>query len=508
MKIGEITVWQRSDINGYFGLFTNNITNILVLTGLLLYAVRLPEELVFGRILPAVGLAIFMCSSFYFYQGYLMAKREGRDTVTALPSGISVPHMFLIVFMIILPVNLKTGNPIIAWQAGMAWCFLEGVVECLGAFLGKFIRRVVPRAALLGSLAGVSITYILGNGAIQSFEVGYISFASFAVILLGFVAKKKMPFNLPAGLVAIVLGTILGWISGYMSADGLASSFSNIGFYPPIPAFSDLFVGMSAASGYLIAAIPMGIYNFLESIDNLESAEVAGDKYPTSTLLLADGLTSMVSAMFGNVVPTAIYIGHPGWKSIGARLGYTALTGVSVLLISVFGIGSVLITIIPVVALLPILIYIGMLIGSQAFMHVPQKHFPAVILGIMPWLADWGKTLIGNAVATAGGNIAELSQEAFVQNGIYYRGFEVIGNGAIVIGVIWATLLVYLLENKTKNVLILCTVAATLTFFGIIHSPSVGFFMEPGICLGYLLVGAISLALSKQECEVEETSTL
>ncbi len=501
MKINGITVWQKSDINGFFGLFTNNITNILVLTGLLLYAARLPEDLVFGRILPAVGLAIFISSSFYFYQGYILTKKEQRDNVTALPSGISVPHMFLIIFMIIVPVHLKTGNPIIAWQAGMAWCFLEGIIECLGAFVGKFIRSVVPRAALLGSLAGVSITYILGNGAIQSFEVAYISFASFAVILLGFIARKKMPFAVPAGLVAIVLGTILGWLSGYMQIEGLQASVSNLGFYMPILAFSDLVEGMSVASSYLIAAIPMGIYNFLESIDNLESAEVAGDKYPTATLLFADGATSMISAAFGNVVPTAIYIGHPGWKSIGARLGYTAMTGICVLLISIFGIGSILISIIPIVALLPILIYIGMLIGSQAFMHVPHKHFPAVILGITPWLADWGKTLIGNAVSAAGGNLAYISQDVFVQNGIYYKGFEIMGNGAIVIGVIWASLLVYMLENKTKQVIVLCFIAAILTFFGIIHSASVGIFMEPGIAIGYIFIAIIAIVLSNQESE-------
>lgn len=211
LDLKGVKIWQQSDLNGFFGLFTNNVTNILVLTGLLLYAAKMPEILVFGRILPAVGLGIFLSSLFYFWQGYKMAKKEGRDTVTALPSGISVPHMFLIIFMIVLPVNQKTGNATLAWQTAMAWCLIEGVVECSGAVLGKFIRRVIPRAALLGSLAGMSITYIMVNGSIQSWEVAYISFASFAVILLGFIAKKKMPFGIPVGLAAILLGTVLGW---------------------------------------------------------------------------------------------------------------------------------------------------------------------------------------------------------------------------------------------------------------------------------------------------------
>ena len=119
-------------------------------------------------------------------------------------------------------------------------------------------------------------------------------------------------------------------------------------------------------------------------------AAVAGDSYDTRQVMLADGFTSILGALFGSVVPTAVYIGHPGWKSVGARLGYSWMNGLAVLLISVFGMTSVMINIVPMAALQPILIYIGILIGSQAFEHVPKAHFPAVILALLPWLADWG----------------------------------------------------------------------------------------------------------------------
>ena len=236
MRINGVTVWKKSDLDGFFGLFTNNVTNILVLTGLLLYAAKMPQDLVFGRILPAVGLGVFLSSLCYFVIGYRLAKKTGRTDVTALPSGISVTHMFLIVFMIIVPVHLKTGNAELAWKAALAWCFVEGAIECTGAVFGKFIRKAVPRGALLGSLAGVSIAYIMINGALQAWEMPYIAFASFAVILLGFFAKKKMPFGLPTGLVAIILGTILGWVSGNMSFEALKESTNTIGVY--VPAFS------------------------------------------------------------------------------------------------------------------------------------------------------------------------------------------------------------------------------------------------------------------------------
>lgn len=492
MKVKGITVWQKSDLDGFFGLFTNNITNILVLAGALLYTVQMPPELVYGRILPAVGLGLMLCSVLYFLAGYRLAKKEGRDTVTAMPSGISVPHMFMMIYMIILPVKLSTGDPYLAWQAGIAWCLLEGIVETAGAFIGPWMRRILPRAAMLGSLAGASITVIMTNSAVQSFEAPYIALASFCVILLGFVAKKRMPFGLPAGLTAILLGTLLGWVSGAMDFGGLRNSFSSVGFYAPSFAGGYMVSGMKAAAPYLASAIPMGIYNFIEGVDNVESAAAAGDSYRTAEILAYNGVTSTISALFGSPIPTAVYIGHPGWKSVGARLGYCLLTGVAIFVISLLGLTSVLISAIPLAALLPILIYIGIQIGSQAFEHVPVSHFPAVILAMIPWLADWAQTQIDNAVSALGGTV---SLEVFQGAGIYYRGFSFLGNGASITGMLWASLLVFLLEKKVRHALVVCGAGAVLTFFGMIHAGGVGVCMLPGTVFAYLFVGVMIFAM-------------
>lgn len=494
MKVNGITVWQKSDLDGFFGLFTNNITNILVLAGALLYTVQMPTELVYGRILPAVGLGLMLCSILYFMAGYRLAKKEGRDTVTAMPSGISVPHMFMMVYMIILPVKLATGDPYMAWYAGIAWCLLEGVVEFLGAFIGPWMRKILPRAAMLGSLAGASITIIMSNAAVQSFELSYVALASFCVILMGFVAKKRMPFGLPAGLTAIILGTLLGWVSGSMDFGSLQESFSSVGFYGP--KFSGAYIaqGMKIAAPYLASAIPMGIYNFIESVDNVESASAAGDSYNTAEILGYNGITSIISALFGSPIPTAVYIGHPGWKSVGARLGYCLLTGIAIFVISLFGLTSVLINAIPLAALMPILIYIGIQIGTQAFEHVPKSHFPAVVLAMLPWLGDWALTQINNTVSALGG---EVSLSAFKDAGIYYQGFDFLSNGASITGMLWASLLVFLLERKMKNALIVCGACAVLTFFGMIHAPAVGIMQMPGTVLGYLFMGLVIFVMFK-----------
>src|ERR1043165_2608687 len=100
---GEVRWWVAGDWNGFFGLFTNVVLNVIVLTGLCLGVVNLPADTVFGRILPALGIALPIGNLYYAYLAHKLAQREGRADVTAMPYGPSVPHMFIVVFVIMLP---------------------------------------------------------------------------------------------------------------------------------------------------------------------------------------------------------------------------------------------------------------------------------------------------------------------------------------------------------------------------------------------------------------------
>src|SRR5262247_1150301 len=119
--------WVASDLNGFFGLFTNILLNVIVLTGLCIGLVQLPADMVYGRILPALGIALALGNLFYAWLAYQLGKKEGRGNVTAMPYGPSVPHMFIVVFLVMLPIKLANPGPDgwrIAWQAGLAWSFV------------------------------------------------------------------------------------------------------------------------------------------------------------------------------------------------------------------------------------------------------------------------------------------------------------------------------------------------------------------------------------------------
>src|ERR1700675_947586 len=415
-------LWTPGDWNAFFGFGTNILVNMLVLTGLLRFVLKMPDSIVFGRILPALGLMLCLSTFYYAFLSYRLAMKTGRDDVCALPSGVSVPHMFIVTFVIMLPITLKTNDPIKGWEAGLVWVFFQSFILMIGGFVAPYIRKITPRAALLGTLAGVSVTFISMRPALEMYMTPIIGLTCFAIILVSWFGGFKYPKSIPAGLVAIAVGMIIAWGSnlfglgyGGLSLEGLRGAFTNFGFSVPIPAIGHVSSGFEFLGVILVTAIPFGIYDLVEAMDNVESAAAAGDSYPTTRVLTADGVVSLIGCLMGNPFINAVYIGHPGWKAMGGRLGYSAATGIMVIVLAWCGIIALVSSVIPVVAFSPILLYIGMLIGSQAFQETPRSHAPAIILAMMPQIAAWGKGQIDGALGAAGTNAAKVGLDSMAQ---------------------------------------------------------------------------------------------
>jgi AGZA family xanthine/uracil permease-like MFS transporter len=500
-------LWVPGDWNAFFGFGTNILVNLLTLSGLLLYVLKMPADIVFKHILPAAGMMMCMSTFYYAWLGYKLAKKTGRNDVCALPSGISVPHMFIVTLVIMLPIKLATGDPMKAWQAGLVWVFIQSFVLMGGGFLAPIIRKITPKAALLGALAGVSISFISMKPALEMFMTPVIGVVCFAIIIVSWFGGVKFG-GIPAGLVAIAAGTLIAWGSNFfgynfggMNLVALKSSFSTFGFSAPTPVFGLVFGGLNwqLLSVILVTAIPFGIYDLVEAMDNVVSASAAGDEYPTTRVLTADGVFSLIGCLFGNPYINAVYIGHPGWKAMGGRIGYSAATGVMVIVLSWFGVISLMTAVIPVVAISPILLYIGMLIGSQAFQESSHKHAPAVIMAIIPSLAAWGKLQIDNSLGSVAG-IHQVTPEmiaSMAQTGVFYHGLAILGGGSILAGVILGAITVYIIDRQFMKAGGFAFAGGVLTFFGLMHGEAIGINRTPGVALSYLIVGGVLLACAK-----------
>src|SRR5450755_3839627 len=502
-------LWTPGDWNAFFGFGTNILVNMLVLTGLLRFVLKMPDTLVFGRILPALGLMLCLSTFYYAWLAYRLAQKTGRNDVCALPSGVSVPHMFIVTFVIMLPITIKTGDPLKGWSAGLVWVFFQSFILMIGGFIAPYIRRITPRAALLGTLAGVSVTFISMRPALEMYMTPQIGLVCFAIILISWFGGVKYPRGIPAGLVAIAVGMIIAWGSnlfglglGGLSVKGVGDAFASFGFSVPIPAVGEVFSGFEFLGIILVTAIPFGIYDLVEAMDNVESAEAAGDEYPTTRVLTADGVVSL----------------------IGCRISYSAAVGLMVVVLSWFGIISVLLALVPVVAISPILLYIGMLIGAQAFQTTPIKHAPAVVLALTPHLAAWAKlqidTMLGstlNAAQSVGGLAADkvgavktAAIAALPQQGVLYHGLEVMGGGSILAGLVLGAIGVFVIERDFAKAAAFAFAGAVLTYFGFMHGEAVGtgggMGVTPGVTLAYAVMAVGFLAVEKFGASTEYVS--
>jgi AGZA family xanthine/uracil permease-like MFS transporter len=497
----KVKWWVKGDWNGLFGLGTNVLLNVIVLTGLVLFVVQLPNDVVFARILPALGIALPLGNIWYAILARRLAIRERRTDVTALPYGPSVPHMFIVVFVVMLPVLINTGDPLAAWRAGLAWAFIIGVIVLLGAVFGPWLRKITPRAALLGALAGISITFISMSPVAQMWQAPWIAFIALAFVLVGWLAGKRMPFGAPVGLLAVVLSTAVAWIavalgwSDILQPSAVSDAVARVGLYLPFPT-GDVITGLQGIAPLLATAIPLGIYNFTEAMSNVESAAAAGDRYSARAVLTADGLGAIVGSFLGSPFPPAVYIGHPGWKQAGGRIGYSLVTGIIVAVLCFSGTVGILLGIFPMQALVPILLYIGLVIGAQAFNVSALRYAPAIIIAMLPSLAQWATGLIDNALGAAGTNAGEVGVDNLIAGGVIYDGLVLFGSGAVLAGVLLGTITVFIIDHRFWAAAVTSGIAAVLSFFGIINATSVGINASFGVTLGYVFFAVIMIAFA------------
>jgi len=498
-------LWTSGDWNGFFGYGSNLLVNVLTITGVLRFVVGMPADFIFTRILPALGVMLFLSAAYYTWLAWRLAKQTGRRDVCALPSGPGVGHIFIVSLVIMLPIKELTGDYVKAWEAGMAWVFLQSVVVAVGGLCGQWVRRIAPRAALLSALAGIALTFIAIRPLTEIYLTPIIGLLCLSIVLLDWFGGFRLAGRTPAGLIVIVVGALIAWGShlfgqnfGGLTIEGVAQSLTQFGFRLPIPAIDHSFSGFQFLGILLVTAIPFGVYDIVEGIDNVESAAGAGDDYPTQRVLVADGIISAIGALLGNPFMLVVYVGHPGWKAMGGRIGYCAASGLFILITCLLGVVPLVLALVPIVAVYPILLFIAMIIGSQAFRDTPSRHAPAIILGILPHLAQWTHQTVINTLKavnldpTAAAVVAALQQQS-----ISIHALEVVGDGAVLSGIVLASVAVFVIETQLTRAAWACAIGAIFTYFGLMHSPAVGVGRSPLIVTAYLLVGVVMLVAGR-----------
>lgn len=471
----------RGDVDGFFGLAVDNLVQLLLIDSLCRHVLGFDAELLYGHVLPGVVISLLVGNVYYARQAVLIGRREKRSDVCALPYGINTVSLFAYVFLVMLPVKLAAqagGHPDparAAWQAGLVACLGSGLIELAGAFAAERLRTVTPRAALLSTLAGIALGFISLGFLFRTFARPLVGMTTLAIVLMVYFGRVRFRGGLPGGLVAVMVGTLIAWAQGVAPTGPQPDSGVTVHF--PLPVLGDLIAGLSGGFGltYLGVILPMGLFNVVGSLQNIESAEAAGDRFPTAPSLTVNGIGSLAAAVFGSCFPTTIYIGHPGWKQMGARAGYSLLNAGLFTLVLLTGTLGWIVWAIPVDAGMAIVLWIGIVIAAQAFQATPKAHAPAVVLGLMPGVAAWGAFMAKAGLRAAGFGQAEGPSfspallDMFPPDTFIHGAFA-LEQGFIFSAMILAAATVCLIEGRFMAAGAWCLSGALLCALGLMHS--------------------------------------
>jgi len=467
------------DINGFFALVVDNLSILGFLATALVAIFGFPAEFVFTRMFPGTALGVLVGNLMYTAMARRLARRTGRDDVTAMPLGLDAPTTIGLALLVLGPAFAQLraqglaeeAAALATWQLGMAAMVAMGLLKLVLSFFGGAVTRALPRAALLGSIAGIAVMLMGFLPLAEALRVPMVGLPVLGLLLYALVAKGAVPWRLPGVAFALVVGLALYFGLG---AAGLLGS----GYHPPhLPALHfalplptlGFLEGLPRLVPVLPLVLPFGLLMVVGGINVTESARAAGDDYSTRDVLLVEAIATLVAGVCGGVAQTTPYIGQPAYKHMGARSGYTLLAGLFVGIGGMLGVVAGVVELVPLAVLAPIIVYVALDIAVQAFDATPRPHWPAVALAFLPAVAYLLMIKLGNPGIVAPERFAQLYADA--AHGIPELAVTaMLGNGFIITSMLWAAMLVALIDARPLRAVALLALAAMATAFGVIHS--------------------------------------
>ncbi|HGK7306008.1 TPA: hypothetical protein ACJ509_003924 [Stenotrophomonas maltophilia] len=466
------------DFNGFFGLVVDNLSILGFIAMALIGMFQFPADVVFGRMFPGTAFGVLVGNLLYTLMARRLAARTGRDDVTAMPLGLDAPTSIGMALLVLGPAFVAFKQQgmdphaaaIATWQLGMAALVIMGVLKLILSFFGEAVTRALPRAALLGSIAGIALVLMGLLPLLETLRSPLVGFTTLGLLLYVLIAKGKLPVRGPGVLLAFVFGTVLYYGLGLAGLG--VPGFQVPAWVPPqvvLPLPTLGFIdGLPTAMTYLPLLLPFGLLMVVGGINVSESARAAGDDYRTRDILLVEAVATLVAGVCGGVAQTTPYIGQPAYKHMGARSGYTLLTGLFVGIGGMLGIISGLVQWLPLAVLAPIIVYVSIDITTQAFQATPRQHAGAMVLGFLPSAAYLLAIKAPGWIPAdqMGALLTHVDGHGLPELAVIFA----LGNGFIITSMLWIATVSAMVDGRLRRACGFLLVAAALTLFGLIHS--------------------------------------
>ena len=190
----------------------DNVAGLLLTVSLLAVVFEFPTQFALQYMVPGTAIGVLVGDLLFFWLAFRLARSTGRNTVTAMPLGLDTPSTFGMVFFVLGPAftDAKATMPVDAaalhtWHIGICAIFISGVFKSACAFGSNWIRRVIPRAGLLGSLAAMPLVLISFLPLVEVLQTPVVGLVALSIILTTLIGRVRMPWNLPGTLVALIV---------------------------------------------------------------------------------------------------------------------------------------------------------------------------------------------------------------------------------------------------------------------------------------------------------------
>jgi len=407
------------------------------------------EKVYFSRNIPGCAFALLLGNLYYAWQCGRLGNKENREDVTAQPYGINTTGVYITLYAINLEALISAGfiylpGPLAsdadirqaaidaadhAWKVSVAANFLLGIFEMLGAFVGESIRKAAPVAAFYAPMVGVGFVYLAFVPMLNIAMEPMVCLIPLLIVFNGFFGGVRYhvfrKLTIPIGILALLAAAIAGWSGGCAREAGTLGATKygyTLQYFDSTKvtctgtsqaeaqrawdtyAFQDnvlsgaVFVGLGGFSeigSFITTLFLVGVVGFVGTMSCVESASAAGDDYPMAETMIIDGAGTCIGALFGSFYSTTVYIGHPIHKNLGAKRGYSLINGILYFILLLSGVFAALYQSLPECASGSILVFVGLILGRQAFEETPARHYPALLMSLFPYLCNWAK--LGNA---------------------------------------------------------------------------------------------------------------
>lgn len=485
------------DINAGFAFLLDCIVNLFVLSALLM-AFGIPGEIITSRIVPGALVGIIVGNLMSIRLARRVALRTGNSNVTAMPLGLDLPTTIGFAVAIVGPLFLALQDrglsvdeaAKLAWYVGMAGTIWVGLIKFALSFVSGLIQRILPMAALLGSMVGIAIVWLGANAILGVFTLPEVGLISLGVMVYALIGGHKLPGRLPGAVVAIILGTLAYY--GLGSA-GLIDNFAwpqpaGLAIAVPMPSLGGIEELFGDTIFYMAVILPFALLVTASTVNLTAGAKLVGDDLKPGELIRVDAVGTIVGALFGGIVQTTPYFGHATYKRMGARTAYSLGVVLVLAIGGVLGIIQFLIEVLPDAAIKPVLIVVACDIVRLAFKGVDAEESPGVAFAAMPAIIAFAHFKVGelyqalesglagarDALAAGGdaATIAMLNAQTLLP-AVWQHEYALMGTlarGYILTGILWAAAVSYVIRKQFTEGAIAFFIAAGLSLFGVIHS--------------------------------------